>query len=99
MRHAGLIGVVGYKDVTVLQVVDFVIFKHIFDEGPVRDAMEKHRRWNNQTTSLVQYHAGKILGFPDDGGITRAVEMVVHLVYQARDLVAEHLYRDWIYSE
>src|SRR5882672_8919937 len=56
--------------------------------------MEEHRRRNDQPAGLVQDHAGEIARLADDGGIARTIEMIVHLVGEARDLVAQDLNGD-----
>jgi hypothetical protein len=55
--------------------------------------VEEHRRRHDQPAVAVEDHAAEVARLADDGGIARAIEMVVHLLDQARDLVAQDLDR------
>src|SRR5207253_729699 len=50
--------------------------------------MEKHRRRHDQAPLAVQNHAAEISGFADDRRVAGAIEVVMHFIDQARDLVA-----------
>src|SRR5262249_11047059 len=61
------------------------------DEMPVDRSVKEHRRRHDQATLAVENHAAEIPRFADDGGIAGAIEVIMHLLDQARDLVAENL--------
>ena len=45
---------------------------------------------------MVEDHAREIARLSDDGGIAGAIEVIVHLIDQARDLVAQDLSGDGV---
>src|SRR5262249_29176358 len=51
----------------------------------------KHRRSDDQPAVAVEDDTGEVARLADDGGIARTVEMIVHLLDQAGDLVAQDL--------
>src|SRR5258708_26051039 len=70
----------------------------ISDQVPIDRRMEEHRRSHDEATLAIKDHAGEIARFADDGGIAGAVEMIMHFLHQARDLVAQDLNRDGVQS-
>src|ERR1700722_7684485 len=64
---------------------------------PINRRVEEHRRRHDQTAVLIEDHAGEIARLANDGGIAGAIEMVMHLLHQATDAVANDLGGDGIY--
>src|SRR5947207_983472 len=61
------------------------------DQVAIDRRMEKHRRRDDQPAVTVENHARKVARFTNDGGVAGAIEMIVHLLDQACDLVAQDL--------
>ena len=92
VRHVGqarLVGVVGDKDVAGADAVGAVNLQHALAEMAIDGAVEEHRRRRDEAAAGIQDDAGEIPGLANDGGIARAVEMVVHLIDQSGDLIAD----------
>src|SRR6185437_4746738 len=66
------------------------------DEVTIDGRVKEHRRRGDEPAAAVEDDAAEIARFADDGRIARAIEMIVHLVDEARHLVADHLYRHGI---
>ena len=93
MRHAGLVGVVRDEHVARRDRAFGIKRQDAADEMAIDGRVEEHRRRRDEAPAAVEDDAGEIARLADDGRIARAVEMIVHLVDQARDLVADHLDR------
>src|SRR5262249_567565 len=103
-RHVGnmwegaLIGMVGNEHVIFIQAILPIDLKNAADEMAVDRRMEKHRRRNNKTPGSIENDTTEIAGFPDDGRIAGAIEMIMNLLDKARDVVADDLNRDRIHD-
>src|SRR5262245_11928282 len=71
-------------------------FEDAADEVTINRGMEEHRRRHDQASGTVEDHAAEVSRLPDDGGIAGAIEMIMHLLDQAGDLVAQHLDSDGV---
>src|SRR5690606_23008870 len=58
--------------------------------------VEEHRRRNDQPPPPVEDDAAEVARLADDGGVSGAVEVIVHLVDKAAHLVADDLNGDRI---
>ena len=68
------------------------------DQVKIDRAVEKHRRRDSEPTLTVCHHAAEITGFANDGGVSGAVEPVIHLFHQAGNAAAEDLDCYWIWA-
>ena len=97
--QAALVGMIGDEDVAVLDRVDAAIeLEDAADEMAVDRGVEEHRRRHDQAPLAVEDHAAEVARLADDGRVAGAVEMVVHFIDQARDLVAQDLDGDGVHA-
>ena len=102
VRQAAVIGMIGDEHVALLDPVAFVVaameFENAADQMAIDRRVEEHRRRHDQPPVAVEDHAAEVARLADDGRIAGAIEMVVHLIDQARDLVAQDLDGDGIHA-
>src|SRR5262249_10636915 len=92
MRKAALVGAIGDKDVAILDPFRAAIdLEDTAYQVTIDRCVEKHWRRHNQTPLAVENHAAEIPRFADDRRVAGAVEVVVHFLDEARDLVAQDL--------
>src|SRR5262249_51338586 len=97
---AALVGMIGDKDVAVLdRPVAAIAREDAADEMAVDRRVEEHRRGHDQAPLAVEDHAAEVARLADDGRVAGAVEMVVHFIDQARDLVAQDLDGDGVHAQ
>src|SRR5262249_6155911 len=68
------------------------------DEMAIDRRVEEHRWRHDQAAVAVQDHAGEVARLANDGRIARAIEMIMHLIDQACDLVAQDLDGDGVHG-
>ena len=93
MRQTTVIGMVGHEDVAISNAIA-IGPKDVSDQMPVDGRVEKHRRRGDKPSVAVHDDATEVTRFPDDRRIAGAVKMIVHLIGEAGDLVAQDLDRD-----
>src|SRR5262245_56201161 len=98
MRQTAVIRMIGDEYVAVPERVA-VGFEDISDEMTIDRRVEEHRRRHDQSAVAIKDHAREVARFTNDRGIAGAVEMVVHLVRQTRDLVTQDLYGDRVHAQ
>ena len=99
VRQAAFIGMVGDEHVAFVDRAGLAVgFEDAADEMAVDRRVEEHRRRHDQPAVAIDDHAGEVARLPDDGRIAGAIEMVVHLIDQARDLVAQDLDGDGVHG-
>ena len=102
MRQSAGIGMVRDEHVAVFQRVQSVRavgLEDRADQMAVDRRVEEHRRRHDQPAGAIDDHAGEIARLPDDRRIARAIEVIVHLVGEAGDLVAQDLNRDRVHGQ
>jgi hypothetical protein len=68
------------------------------DQMPVDRGVEEHGWRHDQPAVAIEDHAAEVARLADDGRVAGAIEMVVHFIDQARDLVAQDLDGDGIHA-
>jgi uncharacterized protein YfdQ (DUF2303 family) len=81
-----------------LREYHFQKFQNATDEITIDGRMEEHGWRDNEATGAIKDHAREVSRLADDGGIARAIEMIMHLIDEARDLVAQNLNGDRIHQ-
>src|SRR5260370_41676115 len=67
------------------------------DEMTIDRRMKEHRRCDDQTSRPIENDAAEVTRLADDGGGAGTIEMIMHLLDQARDLVANDLDGDRVH--
>src|SRR5689334_3291993 len=98
MRQAALVRVVRYEDVAFRDSARPMHLDDAADQMAVDWRVEEHRRRHDQPAAAIEDHAAEIARLADDGRIARAIEMIMHLIDQARDLVAQDLDGDRVHG-
>ncbi len=98
VRQPALVGVIGDEHVARRDRTG-VDLEDAADQVAVDRSMEEHRRRHDQPAVAVEDHAAEVAQFADDGGIAGAIEMVVHLIDQARHFVAQDLDGDGVHGQ
>ena len=80
-------------------VVAAMEFENAADEMAVDRGVEEHGRRHDQPPGTIEDHAAEVARLADDGRVAGAIEMIVHFIDQARDLVAQDLDRDGIHAQ
>jgi hypothetical protein len=68
------------------------------DQVAIDRRMKEHRRRHDQPPSAIKDDAAEIARLADDGRVAGAIEMIMHLIDQAGDLVAQDLDSDGIHE-
>src|SRR3954464_2905758 len=98
MGQSAFIRVVGDEDIALPdRIVPAVHFEDATYQVTIDRCVEEHRRCNDQPPIAVKDHATEVARLADDGRIARAVEMIMHLIDQAGDLVAQSLGGDGVH--
>src|SRR6516164_4654691 len=98
--QAALVGMIGDEDVAVLdRPIAAIELEDAADEMAIDRRVEEHRRRHDQASLAVEDHTAEVARLADDGRVAGAVEMVVHFIDQARDLVAQDLDGDGVHAQ
>jgi hypothetical protein len=101
VRQSAGIGMIGNEYVAVLDSGIFraaaIEIENAADQMPVDRGVEEHRRRHDQPPAAIEDHAAEIARLANDGRIAGTIEMVVHLIDQACNLVAQDLDGDGIH--
>src|SRR5262245_37839495 len=99
IREAAVVGMVRDEDVAVLdlRLAAAIGLADALDEMAVDRRVEEHRRRHDQPPFAVENHAAEVARFTDDGRVAGAIEVVMHFLHQARDLVAQDLDGDGVH--
>ena len=91
---------VGDEDVALL---DAIVLRVNLDDAAYEMAidrrMEEHRRRDDEAPGPIENDAAEIPRFADDGGVARTVEMIMHLLDKACDLVADDPDGDRVHAQ
>ena len=74
-----------------------VQLENLCHQMPIDRRMKEHRRRDDQAAGAVEDHTAEVARLANDGRIARAIEMIMHLIDQARDLVAQDLDGDGVH--
>src|SRR5215210_4758337 len=98
MRYSGFIGMVGDEDVAVADTVIAVQLQDTSHQVAVDRRVKEHRRRDDEPPATIEDHTGEVTRLADDGGVAGAIEMIVHLLDQAENLVAQNLDEDGVHG-
>ena len=100
VRQAALVGVVADVDVAIPDLAAGAVkFEHAADEMAIHGRVEEHGRRDDEPALAVENDAGKVAGLADDRRIAGAIEMIVHFIDKAGDLVAQDLDGDRVHDQ
>jgi hypothetical protein len=93
VRQIALVGMIAQQEVAIRQRAAMHL-EDAADKMEIDRRMQDHRRRHRNAAAAVGNDAGEIARLADDGRIAGAEEMIVHLLHQACDPVAQKLHRD-----
>src|SRR4029077_5445621 len=95
VRESAGIGMIGNEHVAVLDPGIFlpaaIEIENAADEMPVDWGVEEHGGRDDQPPAPIEDHAAEIARLANDGRVAGTIEMVVHFIDQACNLVAQDL--------
>src|SRR3954447_16621316 len=99
MRQAAFIGMIRNEHVALPDpAVGAIEIENAADEMPIDRRMKEHGRWNDQAAGAVENNAAEIARLADDCGVAGAIEMIMHLLDEARYLVADDANADGVHA-